>query len=100
MRSHLPEEEAESLVLNSFRKAVVEFGGSFTVGAGDSLDDVELAGLEVDSIVLSYMYTHLERECGVSLETDDLDPERYRTVEDLVKTVAGELRRQANVSGS
>lgn len=52
------------------------------IDVGDRLDD-----LGVDSISISFVFAHFEKQHDVAFDNDELNPRRYETILDLVGAV-------------
>jgi acyl carrier protein len=46
----------------------------------------------IDSVGLFELVSHLEQECGVKIEDEELVPENFRTINDIVAFLNGKRR--------
>ena len=51
-----------------------------------------IATLDIDSLLLSYVFAYFERACGVEFNDDDLLIGRYVTIGDLCDAISARIR--------
>jgi acyl carrier protein len=62
------------------------------LGAEDVGVDTELAALDFDSLMLSYIFAYFERVSGIEFGNDDLMADQYVTVADLCAAIEAKIR--------
>jgi acyl carrier protein len=62
------------------------------LGSSDVDADSELAALDFDSLMLSYIFAYFERASGIEFGNDDLMTDQYATVGELCAAIEARIR--------
>ncbi|MEU6629933.1 acyl carrier protein [Streptomyces parvus] len=78
-------------ILQEIRTVLVEQCDTASDRAAEITLDDPVSALELDSIVMAYVFSHFEQKHDLTFENDDIDPMRYTTVRELVETLSGRI---------
>ncbi|MEU4656066.1 acyl carrier protein [Streptomyces sp. NPDC023723] len=83
-----PASTDRAAVLDEMRTVLVEQCETPPEVAHGLAEGDPMSRLGLDSITLAYVFTHFEQRHEVTFDNDDIDPQRYRTVGELLDVLA------------